>query len=98
MTFDDMMLEFGMRMRPPSSPWRIVVVKDISRTLQSPVVGLSPTIIHSSRWTGRLIVIRMPARMFWMTWLDEAATTIPRIPSDVATAYRSKARRWRALP
>ncbi|KAF5049314.1 hypothetical protein DSECCO2_441140 [anaerobic digester metagenome] len=92
-----MMLEFGMRTRPPSRPWRIVVVKEMSCTLQSPVDGISPTTIHSSSWTGRLIVMRTPARTFWMIWLDETATTIPRMPSDATTALRSKARRYRAL-
>ena len=90
------MLEFGVRMRPPSSPLR-VVVKEISCTLPGPISGRPLTLTHSSSWTGRLIVIRMPARTFWMIWVDETATTIPRMPSDATTAFRSKARRYRAL-
>jgi len=43
------------------------------------------------------MVIRTPARTFWTIWLDETATTIPRIPSDATKAVGSKARRCRAL-
>ncbi len=94
MTFEVMMLEFGVRTRPPSSPWRIVVVKEMSRTLQGPVSGLPLTITHSSSWTGRLIVIRIPATAFWIIWRDENATTIPRRPSDAMKAVSSNSRKY----
>lgn len=72
-------------------------MNEMSCTLPGPVSGLPLTITHSSSWTGRLMVIRMPAMAFWMIWRDEKANTIPRIPSDAAKAVGSKARKCRAL-
>ena len=91
------MLEFGVRTRPPSRAWRIVVVKEMSCTLQRPVSGLPLTTTHSSSWIGRLIVIRTPATAFCMIWRDENATAIPSIPSDAKKAVSSKSRKYRAL-